>query len=252
MKHMAVIPARLESTRLYQKPLQLINGIPLIKYVAQKVYDLGLFDSVLVATDSEKIEDLFSSGPIRAVMTSVDHESGTDRIFEAVTTYESTLSDDKKCESVFNIQGDEPFIYGNDLENLRGAIENGAQMASLYEDLKPEALKNPNQVKVLLNNNSEAIYFSRFGAPFSREEGNFDNRYVGKHVGVYAYTKSFLESFCKAELGYHERFEKLEQLRALQMGVAIKMILTQNTYQGVDTKEDLEKVNKILNGKEVI
>ncbi len=243
MKHMAIIPARLASTRLPKKPLQTINGRALIVHVAEEVQRTAVFDQVYVATDSKEVFDLFKEHPVKAVMTSVEHQSGTDRINEAANKIKEDF------DTVFNIQGDEPFIYKDDLVRLKEALEAGAQMISLYEKIKKEELEDPNKVKVILNNKSEAIYFSRFGIPFSREQAkgeSLDFKFVGKHIGVYAYQKNFLKSFCSEPVGYHEQFEKLEQLRALQMNEKIKMVFTENAYRGVDTEEDLKNVNKIL------
>jgi 3-deoxy-manno-octulosonate cytidylyltransferase (CMP-KDO synthetase) len=245
MKHMAIIPARLSSTRLPEKPLQKILDKTLIEFVAEEVLKTGVFNEVFVATDSKKIAELFKNSEITALMTDEAHQSGTDRIFEAA----QSIKDD--FDTVINIQGDEPFVYQKDLKTLIKVLEEGSQMASLYSSITKDDLDDPNKVKVLLDDKSEAIYFSRLPAPFTREkvsvsgeELNF--RYIGKHIGVYAYHKNFLKEFCEHSVGYHEQFEKLEQLRALQMGAKIKMIYTEHAYQGVDTKEDLEKVNKIM------
>lgn len=237
---MAIIPARISSTRLKNKPLQLINGTPLIKHVAESVLKTKLFDRVYVATDSEDIKSLFDGGEVCVVMTDPAHESGTDRICEVID------SQNLDVDVVFNIQGDEPFVYQADLEKLKQVMAEGAQMASLYEKIEPEDLDNINKVKVILNDSRESIYFSRFRIPFSRERGDLKVDYIGKHIGVYAYKKDFLKDFCKRGVGYHEAFEKLEQLRALEMGVKLKMVYTENSYMGVDTEEDLKRVNEIL------
>lgn len=241
---MAIIPARLASTRLPNKPLQKIGDLTLIEFVADEVVKTGLFDQVFVATDSKEIFDLFQNSKVEPVMTSVEHQSGTDRIFEASSKIGSDF------DTVINIQGDEPFVFKEDLEKMTLALESGHKMVSFYEELHAEDLKNLNKVKVILNNESEAIYFSRHPIPFSREEPiDLDSKFVGKHVGLYGYQKDFLKDFCEHPLGFHEEKEKLEQLRALQIGEKIKMIKTEQAYQGVDTKEDLEKVNKILADK---
>lgn len=239
---MAIIPARLSSTRMPEKPLQKIQDKTLIEFVAEEVLKTGVFDQVFVATDSKKIADLFIDSKIKALMTDEKHQSGTDRIFEASEGIKNEF------DTVINIQGDEPFVYKEDLKKMIQALEEGAQMVSLYSKILKEDLSDLNKVKVLLNDFNEAIYFSRLPVPFTREEvpSDVDSKYAGKHIGVYAYQKSFLKKFCDHDLGFHESFEKLEQLRALQMGAKIKMIETSNSYQGVDTKEDLERVNSIL------
>jgi len=241
---MAVIPARLASTRLPNKPLQKIADQTLIEFVAGEVLKTRLFEKVYVATDAEEVFRLFENSRVEAVMTSADHESGTDRIYEAAQKISSDF------DTVINIQGDEPFVFKEDLKKMTEALEAGDQMVSLYEKIGPTDLDDSNKVKVLLNNSSEAVYFSRYAVPFSRDKAQSpDSKYVGKHVGLYGYHKNFLEVFCKHPMGYHEQHEKLEQLRALQVGAKIKMIKTEKNYQGVDTQEDLEKVNKILNSR---
>jgi 3-deoxy-manno-octulosonate cytidylyltransferase (CMP-KDO synthetase) len=249
MKHMGIIPARLSSQRLKDKPLQLVNGVPLCLLVAENLIKTKVFDHVIVATDSKKVADLFEDHEAQAVMTDPDHQSGTDRIHEVVSKLNVTDG------IVFNIQGDEPFIYKDDLVSLQKVMEAGADMATLYEDLESSEIDNPNKVKVLVNNRGEAIYFSRFGVPFSRlkadqTEKGINSSFVGKHIGLYAYSVKFLNQFCKYGEGYFESFEKLEQLRALEMGFKINVIKTENAYQGVDTLEDLEKVNKLLKSME--
>jgi len=241
---MAIIPARLASTRLPNKPLQKICDKTLIEFVADEVLKTGIFSKVYVATDSSEVFNLFKNSEVQAVMTSVDHESGTDRIFEAVEKI------DLEVDSVINIQGDEPFVFKDDLKKMTEALESGSNMVSFYEEIQKCDLGDPNKVKVLLDNQSEAIYFSRHSIPFSREKSEeVDPKFVGKHVGLYGYSKSFLKTFCEHPIGYHEQYEKLEQLRALQIGEKIKMIKTSQKYQGVDTKEDLARVNTILNSQ---
>lgn len=254
---MGIIPARLGSTRLKDKPLQLIGGRPLCVYVAEEVLKTGVFDEVVVATDSEKVVNLFSDHPlIKAIMTDPAHKSGTDRIFEVIQTMglEKTV--------IVNIQGDEPLIYKKDLKDLIDVMNQGYKMASVYEKMIPCDLNDMNKVKVLLNEKGEAIYFSRFPIPFSRgsidpkmeSKNKFENdsakdldeKSIGKHIGLYAYTSEFLKDFCSHQEGFFERHEKLEQLRALQMGEKIKMIYTENKYMGVDTLDDLKKVQKII------
>ncbi len=242
---MAIIPARLGSTRIKNKPLQEINGIPLIKLVALNVEKTGLFSKVVVATDATEIMDLFKGSDIKAVMTGV-HESGTDRVHEAMSSFLDTES------VVLNIQGDEPFIYKEDLAKLIKALEEGYNMTSLYEEISREDIKNPNKVKVILDKKTNAIYFSRFPVPFSRngeETREFNKKNIGKHIGVYGYRTDFLNKFCNEGVSFLESNEKLEQLRALEMGEKIKMVFTKNSYKGVDTVDDIKEVEEILNKK---
>ena len=247
-KHIGLIPARLSSKRLKNKPLQLINGRPMCLHVAESLIKTKVFDQVVVATDSKEVMDIFKEHKAQAVMTDPNHPSGTDRIHEVVIKL--GLNDGV----VFNVQGDEPFIYKDDLLSLKKVMEEGAKMASLYEPLTGDDVEDLNKVKVLINKKNEAIYFSRFGIPFSRcrpgQNGKaLDEGFVGKHIGLYAYHVKFLQDFCNYGEGYFEFFEKLEQLRALEMGAAIKMILTKNSYQSVDTLEDLKKANELISQK---
>ena len=245
MKYMGLIPARLSSQRLKDKPLQFVGGKPLCLFVAESLIETEVFDQVIVATDSERVMDLFKDHKAQAVMTDPTHQSGTDRIYEVVV--QLGLNDGV----VFNVQGDEPFIYKEDLLNLKKVMKSGVNMASLYEPLESDDIDNLNKVKVLINKNSDAVYFSRYGVPFSRikpckTNQNFNKSFVGKHIGLYAYKVKYLKEFCNYGEGYFEAFEKLEQLRAVEMGEAIKMILTKKSYHGVDTPEDLRKVNELL------
>ncbi len=247
---MGLIPARLSSERLKNKPLQLVCGKPLCLHVADSLITTEIFDEIVVATDSEQVVDLFKGHQAKVVMTDKNHPSGTDRIYEVVKNQNMTELDLKQTV-IFNIQGDEPLLYKDDLLALKKVMNNGAQMASLYESLDFEDLDNINKVKVLINDRSEAIYFSRKSIPFSRvtledSKLGLDTRYIGKHIGLYAYTASVLKDLCEQPEGYFEAHEKLEQLRALEMSIKIKMCVTQNSYMGVDTPEDLEKINKLL------
>ena len=150
MKHMGLIPARLSSERLKNKPLQLVCGKPLCVYVAEALLKTEVFDEVLVATDSEEVLELFKGHKAKAVMTDKNHPSGTDRIYEVVKG--CNMSDqDLKNTAIFNIQGDEPLIYKEDLMALKNEMNAGAQMASLYEALDAKDLDGLNKVKVLLN-----------------------------------------------------------------------------------------------------
>jgi len=253
MKHMGLIPARLSSERLKNKPLQLVCGKPLCLHVADRLINTGIFDEIVVATDSEDVLGLFKGHQAKAVMTDKNHPSGTDRIYEVVKNQNMT-EPELKDTAIFNIQGDEPLLYKEDLLALKKVMDEGAQMASLYEALESKDLENINKVKVLLNKSSEAIYFSRKSIPFSRvtiDDSKFglDTKYIGKHIGLYAYKASVLKDLCEQPEGYFEAHEKLEQLRALEMGVKIKMCVTQNSYMGVDTPEDLKKINELLSLK---
>ncbi len=230
-----VVPARLASTRLKEKPLKEIKGKPLIRWVIENLTQTGF--PVILATDSVKIKEVVED-LVEVVLTPSDLPSGSDRV-----AY--TLRKLKKIPKyVVNYQGDEPFAYKKDLEGLIKALRNGSDVATLATPLTDEKLfKNPNTVKVVLDKNNYALYFSRAPIPFPR-----DKFYVAplKHIGIYAYRTEVLFKFTEMEPSPLERTEKLEQLRLLENGYRIKVVLTENYYHGVDTEEDIPLVERFL------
>lgn len=240
MKVIAVIPARYNSTRFPGKMMEILGNRTIITTTYQNVLETGLFDEVFVATDSKIIFDEISKNGGKAVMTS-EHETGSDRIAEAVQNID--------CDIVINVQGDEPFLKKEPLKQLIDAFSRDDKkeisLASLKIQLKgPEDIQNPNNVKVITDNNGFALYFSRSVIPFLREQ-DFDVRYY-KHIGVYAFRKEALLEFSKLPMLPLETSEKLEQLRYLEYGKRIKMIETDFVGVGIDTPEDLEKAKKLI------
>lgn len=243
-----VIPARFASTRFPGKPLVMIDGKSMIQRVYEQSQKSRSISKVLVATDDKRIFDHVRSFGGEAVMTSVKHRSGTDRINEAVKKI--------KCDIVVNIQGDEPFILPGNIEKaiepfLKDKKLNISTLAIKIRDISE--IKDPNVVKVIFDINNYAVYFSRGILPYDQaifdsvNEGITKKKYY-KHIGLYVYRKSFLSEFVKMKKSYLEETEKLEQLRILENGERIKVILTNKNSQAVDTPEDLELIlNTITN-----
>ncbi|SHK63904.1 3-deoxy-manno-octulosonate cytidylyltransferase [Epilithonimonas mollis] len=240
MKTIAVIPARYNSTRFPGKLMEILGNKTVITTTYQNVVQTGLFDEVFVATDSEIIFDEISENGGKSVMTG-EHETGSDRIAEAVQNID--------CDIVINIQGDEPFLKKEPLKQLIDVFSNDdtkeISLASLKIELKEsKEIQNPNNVKVITDNNGFALYFSRSVIPFLRDQ-DFDVKYY-KHIGVYAFRKEALLEFSKLPILPLETSEKLEQLRYLEYGKRIKMIETDFIGVGIDTPEDLEKAKKLI------
>lgn len=244
MKYLGVIPARLGSTRLQRKPLQPLLNKPLILWVCEAVQKSKLLDMFVVATDSQEIFDVVTQAGFKAQMTSENCPSGTDRVLEVAERF--------KADYILNIQGDEPLIDPNEIDELAKFINEKDEdcWATLGFELSSEDLNNLNAVKVVLGHNDQALYFSRFPIPFSRGKFEQDSKSISssvlKHVGLYAYTSNALKKFCNSEPTQLEKSESLEQLRALQIGS--KVFVKQTAYQslGVDTLEDLKKVENVL------
>ena len=239
-KVIAVIPARYNSTRFTGKMMEILGNRTIITTTYQNVLETGLFDEVFVATDSELIFDEISKNGGKAVMTG-EHETGSDRIAEAVQNID--------CDIVINVQGDEPFLKKEPLQQLIDIfyedVKKEISLASLKIQLKEsEEIRNPNNVKVITDNNGFALYFSRSVIPFQREL-SYDVTYY-KHIGVYAFRKEALLKFSSLEMTPLEISEKLEQLRYLENGMKIKMVETDFVGIGIDTPEDLEKAKKLI------
>ncbi len=240
MKVIAVIPARYNSTRFPGKMMEILGDKTIITTTYQNVVETGLFDEVFVATDSELIFDEISKNGGKAVMTG-EHETGSDRIAEAVQNID--------CDIVINVQGDEPFLKKEPLKQLIDVFSNDVKkevsLASLKIQLKEsEEIQNPNNVKVVTDNNGLALYFSRSVIPFHREL-SYNVKYY-KHIGVYAFRKEALLKFSSLEMTPMEISEKLEQLRYLENGMKIRMVETDFVGVGIDTPEDLEKAKLLI------
>ena len=248
MRIVAIIPARLRSTRLANKLILDIAGKPMIQHVFERVRQSEKIDDIYIATDSDRIARTCAPFTDNVVMTSPHHTSGTDRIVEAL--------DSITCDGVINVQGDEPMVDPALIDDLADGLRGNEvpMLSAMHRIERFEELIDPNNVKVTVGGDNIALYFSRSVIPYVREgwdrleeqpkipqEVNFY-----KHIGIYAYTAELLRRFRDWSSGYLETMEKLEQLRVLERGVSIKMLLTRYNSIGVDTREDLEKVKTLL------
>lgn len=242
MKIVGVIPARYGSTRFPGKPLVSLKGRPLIQWTIEGAQKSKLLSEVIVATDDERIRAAAEAVGCKVVMTESDLPSGSDRIHAAIK--------DVACDVVVNIQGDEPLVTGDLVDRLAQVFldDPGMDMATLAHPISEEELQSLNSVKVVLNCRDEALYFSRYPMPYSRLKASDLGNYQGclKHIGMYAYSKNFLKTFCEAPQALIEQAESLEQLRALYLGAKIKVLRVQEASLGVDTPEDLVRLEKIL------
>lgn len=237
---MIIIPARLASTRFPQKVLADIDGLPMVVRTAKRVAHL---DRVVVAADDELIIETCESHGVEAMLTSTTHKSGTDRINECANILK--LDDD---EIIINVQADEPFIETGVVEALMEKLKALQEqnepfvMASCYNAINSESAKDPNLVKVVLDDESNAIYFSRSMIPYNR---NGRANYFG-HIGIYGFSKKSLKEFCNLNDAPIEDIEGLEQLRAIYHQKKISMVKVASTGFGIDTPEDLKRAIEIF------
>jgi len=253
VKISAVIPARYGSSRFEGKPLAPILGKPMIQYVYEGVCQSKLIDEVLIATDDQRIMEVVRSFGGKALLTSPDHPTGTDRVAEVARNL--------RAEIIVNVQGDEPLIKGRVIDQaIRPLLKDKelllSTLMSRIEEVKDWL--NPNIVKVVVNRQNEALYFSRSPIPLPRDlnvEKILSNpskgrellpKKVFKHIGVYVFRRNFLLRFSKMKPTPLEKLEKLEQLRALENGVRIKVVPVQYEPICVDIPEDIQKVEKFL------
>ncbi len=245
-KILGIIPARYASTRLPAKPLADICGKSLVQWVYDGSKSSNLIDKVIVATDDDRIISACKAANIECVMTSPDISTGSDRILAA---YKSL---GENFDYLINIQGDEPLIKGETLDSLIiNTIEADAPVGTLISRLdKVEDLNNPNIVKVVINNKSNAMYFSRQAIPFVRDaeasQWLMHNDYH-KHIGIYIFKSNALERFCNSEQTQLENAEKLEQLRLLENDINIYCSKTDDFFFSIDTPEDLQFIRDYLN-----
>ncbi len=247
-KVVAIIPARYQSNRFEGKPLALICGKPMIQHVVERAQAVELLSRVVVATDDQRIADCVASFGGEYVLTRSDHASGSDRLAEA-----AELLDISEHDVVVNIQGDQPLFDVEVVEQVaRPLLEDPAlPMATLiYKIIRPEEINDPNHVKTVFDHEMNALYFSRAPIPFQRNPEDKDSPTYYKHLGFYAYRKGFLLTFVALPEGEWERFEKLEQLRALEYGYRIKVMMTTHDSIEVDTIEDLKRVEEFIISKE--
>jgi 3-deoxy-manno-octulosonate cytidylyltransferase (CMP-KDO synthetase) len=243
MNFWAVVPSRYGSTRFPGKPLALIAGVPLLQRVVEQIRKASGLKKILVATDHPEIQNLCRTIKVDSVMTDSELASGTDRIYQAVLKLEQKLNPD---DVVINIQGDEPLIPPQWIERMIALFQKDheIQILTLAHPISAEELENPNSVKVILDKQSKALYFSRFPIPHSREK--MAQPLSLKHVGIYGYKWGTLEKFCQSPVSQLEKAESLEQLRAMDLGIPIHVLRVEGAIQGVDSPEDVIKVEKIL------
>lgn len=239
----AIIPARFASTRFPSKLIQDMFGKPVIIHTYENVKKTNKIDDVIIATDAKEIMDICNKYGAKAVMTSVDHTSGTSRIIEAVKNIE--------CDIVINVQGDEPLVSENVLTPLIDSFKDrNVDIATLKTKIEKDShlINDENAVKVVCDSMGYAMYFSRATIPYKRKDQNIEVEYY-KHIGVYAFRKETLlktETLLPCE---YENIEKLEQLRWLYYGMKIKVVETSAFLHGIDTKEDLEYVKDYLKNR---
>lgn len=236
MNAIAIIPARLMSTRLPRKMLLEIEGTPLVGWVYEAVRSSPLLSQVIVATDSEEILNVCQARDWKAMMTSKSHRSGTERVHEVSQTFSADV--------YVNVQGDEPLVRSEQIAALLGVMaDRTVQVGTLKTPCPPEDVRNPNAVKVVTATDGRALYFSRCTLPFDRDGSNPS---YFKHLGLYAYRKPALDSFTNLPESTLEKSERLEQLRFLENGVQIHVGETPYDSVGVDTEEDFRRAAETL------
>jgi 3-deoxy-manno-octulosonate cytidylyltransferase (CMP-KDO synthetase) len=236
MNVIAVIPARLGSTRLPRKMLREIQGRPLVTRVYEAVRSCSHLDDVLVATDSEEIMDACRKHSCKALMTSERHRSGTERVHE--------IAQHLSADVYINVQGDEPMVRSEQIDTIIELMaRDEVAVGTLKTPAKPEDVANPNAVKVVTDFNGQALYFSRATIPHDRDRTS--PKYF-KHLGIYAYRKPALDRFVALSESSLERAERLEQLRFLEHGISIYVAETPFDSIGVDTEEDFLRVQNLL------
>lgn len=237
MRVLGVIPARLGSSRIPHKPLQLLAGEPLVTRVIQCVQGHGLVDELVVATDSTMVARVVELAGVRAVLTSASHASGTERVGEVAARPEYAEHD-----VVANVQGDEPFLPRSALAGALGRVEQGDDVGTAAAPLEAWEAQDPGRVKVVADADGRALYFSRAPIPFRRESGPAPAGLYWQHLGVYAYRREVLQRWIRLPPVPAEAAERLEQLRALHYGMRVGVAQLEEPAQpGVDTLDDLRR-----------
>lgn len=241
MEVIGVIPARYSSTRFEGKVLADILGKPMIRHVWERAKQALLLDDLIIACDNERVAEVAKEFGAKVVFTAKGHASGTDRICEVINPLDVKI--------VINIQGDEPLIHPTMIDAVARALldDSSISMATVMKNIQDEQVINDsNVVKVVIDKNNFALYFSRSPIPFHAKESDIRLPVYFKHIGLYGYTKDFLFIYKNLPVSYLERVERLEQLRVLESGFRIKVIETKYDTVGVDTPQDLEKVKRYL------
>lgn len=236
----AVIPVRYGAQRFPGKALAPLLGKPMIHWVLEGVSQAKLIKKVIVATDDQRIADSCSEKGAQVVMTDSELPSGTDRVFAAIKQ--------ESADYIINIQGDEPLISGDLVDQMAEAMTSSVdwEMFTLGRQINADSLESPNTAKIVLNNRMQALYFSRFAIPYSRQKTADEFDACLKHIGIYGYKKDFLQKFCESSVAAIEKMEGLEQLRALYLGARIQVLKVDYESWGVDTPGDVEVVEKLL------
>lgn len=243
MDTIGVIPARYSSARFKGKVLADILGKPLIQHVWERAKQALILDDLIIACDNESVAKVASEFGAKVVLTSKAHASGTDRIIEVVDAIDVKV--------VVNIQGDEPLIHPTMIDSVARSLlqDSSISMATIMKKIEDEeSVNDPNVVKVVVDRNNFALYFSRSPIPFKAKESEVAHPVYYKHIGLYGYTKDFLFTYKNLSVSRLEEIERLEQLRVLEAGFRIKVIETKFDTIGVDTPEDLKKVKLRLQG----
>jgi len=241
MNVIGVIPARYSSSRFEGKVLADILGKPMIQHVWERSKQSLLLDDLVIACDDERVARAAAEFGAKTVLTSKGHASGTDRIIEVVNPLDVKV--------IINIQGDEPLIQPMMIDAVAQALldDHSLSMATLMKKIEdPQEISDPHVVKVVVDKNSFALYFSRSAIPHHAENSEVSSVDYYKHIGLYGYTKDFLFTYKNMEPSELEQIECLEQLRVLKEGYRIKVLETKYDTIGVDVPEDLEKVKRIL------
>jgi len=241
MKTIGIIPARYGSQRFEGKVLADLLGKPVLQHVWERAKQSKFLEDLIIACDDERVERVAKEFGAKVVLTSKDHSSGSDRLTEVVAS--------RDVQAVINIQGDEPLIHFSMIDDLARALtlEPICPMATLIKRIDDaKEVQNPNIVKVVIDKDKFALYFSRAPIPYNRDKVPFSETVYYKHFGLYAYTKDFLFTFKSLPKSRLEKIEQLEQLRVLEAGYKIKTVETQRNTIGVDTQEDLLKAIEFL------
>jgi 3-deoxy-manno-octulosonate cytidylyltransferase (CMP-KDO synthetase) len=242
MKIVVIIPARYDSTRFPGKPLRLYKGKPMIQQVYERANLSNIVTDVFVATDDQRIFDAVSGFGGNVVMTGKENRSGTDRVAEAAENIGLDLDD-----IVVNIQGDQPEVHPQHIKDVVSPFETGpgVEMSTLaFKIIKKGEITNPKDCKVTFDNRGYALYFSRSPIPCARDADTVFDTY--KHLGIYAYPRRFLETFKNLPEGKLETIEKLEQLRAIEYGYKIQVVITKYDSPEVDHPEDINRIEGLI------
>lgn len=243
MRFLGVIPARYGSTRLPAKPLLHISGKPLLQWVIEGAQQATTLTELVVATDHPEIAALAKKCGVEAIMTAPEIPSGSDRVWAAAR--------EKQADVILNIQGDEPLLKGAWIDKLIAPFHTDSklQMGTLAHPIEESELSSPSVVKVILSKEGNGIYFSRHAIPYTRQTFQESPNLCLKHIGLYAYRKDFLKTFCETPPTALEKAESLEQLRALYLGATIRVIPIDALSIGIDTPDDVKAVSSILGSK---